>query len=216
MKKEHQVFVDELRKHGDARRAFIAAYPHTTVHTGTIQTLLQRPDIAEQLKDVEINKDLSGIKRDEPQKEIFVQEFLAYGDYLQAYNKAFPGTRYPEKAALDLLNTGWVQQRIRQFRSRADELLAQQLATKQEFIFLSYAQKRDLLRRIATGVELGWKSIRIGDEWKLQQLPADFSDRLRAIEIDNRMSGDNNPEKNEKQEIITFNTLVLHGKEYEL
>lgn len=150
---------------------------------------------------------MSSIKR---QYQVFIDEMVKHGDQVQAYKTAYPNCRNEATARVNsyrLLQNATIQKAISEEAEKLRSIATQQAITelKEEIKgnVLSALEKRLLLRQIACGeIEIPVKK----PVWdKLQgkfvfvpivEVP-DYGARIRAIEVDNKMSGDNAPEKNE-------------------
>lgn len=157
MKREYDIFVNNMIRHGDIDKATIAAYPHTADDCKTRRTyagrLMKHPTIIE------------AIKR----------------------------------------RGGVIGKVVQQEEERALAELAQEIKEelKQEYreILLTAVRKREILKQIAEGqLEILVRK----PVWDKQQgkfvtvpvmEPPSHKDRLAAIELDNRMSGDDAPQK---------------------
>lgn len=58
-------------------------------------------------------------------------------------------------------------------------------------VILTFAKKRELLAKIASGELTNEKIVVINGEIERIKCPADLTERMKAIEIDNKMSGEN-------------------------
>lgn len=143
--------------------------------------------------------------------DVFVKEFLSHGDHIQAYRKAFPTRKNFKDCAPRVLRNPLIQKRIREISQQADEIFAQDLANEKKLLFLTYAEKRDLLRRIALGEEKVKKNMQVNGKWELMDMPADMDDRLRAIDIENRMTGDYSAEKIEMDQKLKGFIINING-----
>jgi len=124
LKREYQIFVDEMVKHGDENKAILKAYPHLKGDAKRIRTYCGRL-----MKNVEVREAIN--------------------------KKASKIANLATKKAVEALK---------------DEIVAE---------VLTVARKREILHKIAT------------DDKK------DLFARMKAIEIDNKMAGDNAPTKAE-------------------
>lgn len=87
-----------------------------------------------------------------------------------------------------------VQGYLRDSREKIDtivtETLITEIAEKQSITLLSSARKREILEKIAEGKHLITKTIVVDGRIKKVKVKPDFRDIMKAIDLDNRMSGD--------------------------
>lgn len=129
------------------------------------------------------------------EQEHFIKEMLEHGDKTRAYIAAYHGInpKYACGSAYRLLKRPHIQDALKDLDTHALKKAEQDTGFK--FILFTYAEKRDLLRRIALGETLVIKRQMKNGEWKTKELIPSFADRLRAIDIDNRMAGEYAPDK---------------------
>lgn len=120
--------------------------------------------------------------------KIFVKWMAKTGDHILSYQKAFPQADRKTAATNGgrLLKNAEIAEAIRQqaekISKKAEKEAVEELKEEIKGDVLTAAQKRELLRQIANGEEINGKR-------------PSFQDRLKAIEIDNKMAGDNAPDK---------------------
>lgn len=125
----------------------------------------------------------------------FAEAYARKPDKIKAYREAYPSVKTDESArvnATKLLKEPTIQAVIATKRSElttiADAIVVNELKEDRKRVFLSVADKREILYNIAQGKEkipvLDKNGNRIG--WKRP----DFTERVKAIELDNEMTGD--------------------------
>lgn len=148
----------------------------------------------------------------------FAQEYCSHGDRTKAYMTAYPNAKdtTARVKSYDMLRKPEVQQFIREYTEMADAVklkvmdkvearAVERLADKLVTMILTADQKKEILRQIAMG-ELRektykpvWEEDDQGNGKWVSKLVAiaepTMQDRLKAIEIHNKMTGDNAPDK---------------------
>jgi hypothetical protein len=81
-----------------------------------------------------------------------------------------------------------------------------------DFPDFTQADKLDLLRRIALGQELVEKNVCTDGVWALKAVAPDITDRLRALDMHNRLSGEYATGKNKELPKIDGYTIHINGK----
>lgn len=145
-----------------------------------------------------------------PEHRVFIREMATGSHTVTAYQKAFPRCQSDKAAkqnAYRLMKNADITDAIQQERQRLNALAQQAAVAKiAETTFtdvLTLTEKRNLLKQIALGdIEIDTKRPMwdpIGRKFVAVPVKAipNFSDRMRAIEMDNRMSGDNAPDKHQ-------------------
>lgn len=144
MKKQHQIFVDEMVKHGDQIKAYMTAYPKAKEETARVESyrLLQIPTVSEAIKEhSEKIKAIATQKAAEELKEVIV------GNTLTAHRK----------------------------REILHGIAEGTLAIKVKKRFWDKVQEKYVIKEVS-------------------QFP-DHTTRMKAIDLDNKMTGDYAPEK---------------------
>lgn len=132
-----------------------------------------------------------------PEHKIFIKHYVKTGNHIVSYQKAFPhadrktaatnGGRLLKNAEI----ASAIQDAANKISKKAEEKAVEELKEEIKGEVLTALQKRDLLRRIAKGEEVNGKKPGV-------------MEMLRAIELDNKMAGDNAPERKD---------LTTKGKE---
>lgn len=157
---------------------------------------------------------MSSIKR---QYQVFIDEMIKHGDQVKAYKVAYP--KASDEAArvnsYKLLQNATIQSAVKKgadkIRSLAENKAVEELKDEIKANVLSALQKRELLLKIATGaIEIptkrpAWDS----EQRKYVMVPVidvpDFGERMKAIDLDNKMAGDFAADK---KDITSNNTNI--------
>lgn len=121
------------------------------------------------------------------QKKLFVQEVKTHGDVRTAFAHAYPACK-PEQSE-DRLRSLLLDASIADALRDTSCSSLPEPAT-QEPVNFTFAEKRALLRRVALGIEKITKRVKVDGEWQWEEQPISMADRLRALEMDNRMAGE--------------------------
>lgn len=124
----------------------------------------------------------------------FIAEYVRTSDDIHAYRTAYPRTQSNEAARVSasrLLKNPTIKNEIATLRTalvaKADEQALNEIAAERKFIFLSIAEKRELLCKIARGRVKVFYQDRDGNKrWKTP----DPAERIKAIELDNEITGE--------------------------
>jgi hypothetical protein len=142
--------------------------------------------------------------------QVFIREMIKHGDERKAYKKAYPNTTKEDairKGCHRLSQNVTVQAAIRTEAEKIQAIATQEAITelKEEIKaeVLTAAQKREILFKIANGLlEIPTKKP-VWDHMAkkyvfvpMLEIP-DHAARMKAIELDNKMSGDIAPSKHE-------------------
>ena len=136
------------------------------------------------------------------QWQVFINEMIKHGDKVRAYKTAYP-TAKSERSALNnsarLLKNDAILSAIKSGQAKAAELAqnaAVEAASKNELgTLLTAIEKRSILAKIARGEQdvQEFAITKMGPiEYTRKPNPQEIS---KAIEIDNKMTGDNAPSK---------------------
>lgn len=150
------------------------------------------------------------------QHEIFAREMAKHGNAVKAYKSAYCKVKSDKTAltnASRLLKNATIKEAIaeesKKIATLATQAAAEELKEEIKASVLSAARKRAILRQIAEGeLQIPAKKPVWDREQKkyvfvpILELP-DHAARMKAIEIDNKMVGDNAPEKH-----LNYNTDV--------
>ncbi|WP_343302863.1 terminase small subunit [Chitinophaga niabensis] len=123
-----------------------------------------------------------------PEHKNFIKHYVKTGDHIGAYQKAFPHSDRKSAATNGgrLLKNEEIAEAIRREASKiskkAEEKATNELKDEIKGEVLTAIEKRDLLRRIAKGELVNGKK-------------ATIAEMIKAIEVDNKMGGDNAPDK---------------------
>jgi hypothetical protein len=218
MKKEHEVFIKEMLEHGDKNLAYSKAFPNSTSRASNnagAWRLMRLPKIKERLKDVIVNDAVVQTELHLAEKEIFACDFVLHNDVKKAYKAAFPEKPFNQPNATAMLRSRYVQAKIKELRAEADKLVIADLKQQREFLFFTYAEKRDLMRRIALGDVTIKKNVWEDGRWVMKDVPVDMADRLRAIDIENRMTGDYSPDRIQVEQYIKGMIINITGEGWE-
>jgi hypothetical protein len=218
MKKEHEIFIAQMKEHGDKIIAYRAAYPNCISAGGASSgalRLMRQPHINERLKDIAPVKKKIKPEMYLTEKDVFTREFALSNNIKEAFKIAFPGRPFTKSAARMIHTSSYIQGKLKELKAEADKLVIAELKQQREFLFLTYAEKRDLLRRIALGEETIKKRVWENDRWIMKDVPADMDDRLRAIDIENRMTGDYSPDKLQVEQYINGFIIKITGDGWE-
>lgn len=217
MIKEHEVFIAQMKQHGHKRMAYQAAFPgveKSTAYAGA-KRLLAIPEIAAQLENVPINTRRQQRRCLSAANMHFVKQFVKSANAVAAYKEAYPTATeaVAARGSKRLLENPLVQAELREFRDIMRTQALQEIKDELKAIMFSYNEKRGLLRDIALGHVNIKKQVKQGNEYVLVEAPVDMADRLRAIEIDNRMTGDNAPDKLQIRQTIDEMIITIDGNE---
>lgn len=135
---------------------------------------------------------------------IFVREMNKSGDKIQSYMKAFPKCNSRKSAATNaekLLKRNEVYSLLKinpEMQLEARKITLNELKDELKIDVLAASEKRDILRKIVTGeLVINEHFIkRDGSVGKFQRKP-NATEIMKAIEVDNKMAGDDAPEKHE-------------------
>lgn len=138
-------------------------------------------------------------------------------DRTEAYLKAFPGSarktaqnqvsRFGKDAGI----MGYIQERSKSFSQVVEATLNQELANQKVGEILTNLRKREILAKIASGKMKTEKIVWVDGKQKRVKCLPDFTDIMKAIDIDNKMSGDNvqpKPAQIKKAEEVTKVVVV--------
>lgn len=134
--------------------------------------------------------------------KVFIKEMNKTGDKIASYLKAYPKCKSRASARVNaskLLHNATVVGLLKQtpvIQQEARSLAINELKDEIKFDALTVSEKREYLRRLAFGeVDIEEHFVkRDGTVGKYFRKPSAF-ERMKAIEIDNRMAGDDAPEK---------------------
>lgn len=148
---------------------------------------------------------------------LFIKEMNKSGDKIQAYMKAFPKCKSRKSAATNaerLLKKEEVLNLLKinsAMQLQARDITLNELKEEIKLNILTSFQKRDILRRIAKGVlMIDEHYVRKDGTVGKYQRKANAFEILKAIEVDNRMAGDDAPEKYEHN--VTFDISAIYKK----
>lgn len=165
-----------------------------------------------------------------PEWKKFIREMNKHGDAIEAYLKAYPKATSRKSAATSaerLLKKAEIQRLLKsnpEIQQKAMEKAIEELKEELKFEVLESAKKRQILYDIATGVhkpkEYFTKKDGTVGSYSRDSSPVEI---MRAIEIDNRMAGDDAPQKHDhtvktdiadiyKQALQLKNALKDQGK----
>ncbi len=145
---------------------------------------------------------------------VFVTEMNKTGDKTESYLKAFPKCKSRESArvsATKLLQNATVNSLLKALpaiQKAAREKAVEELKDEIKFDALSVSEKREVLKKIALG-ELPIEDHFIkkdGTVSKYNRKP-NAIERIRAIEIDNRMAGDDAPQMHKVDVVNNFTNI---------
>jgi hypothetical protein len=150
--------------------------------------------------------------------QVFINEMIKHGDKISAYKKAYPSCKTEGSAkanATRLLTNATICQMIAKGAAKASEIangLAIQAAGESEaIVLLSAIEKRQILSQIARG------ELKIQEHYftKAGAIPYDrkpnANEIAKAIEIDNKMTGENAPEKVDVNANVETVTRIGYG-----
>lgn len=127
------------------------------------------------------------------QWEVFINLMVEDGDEIKAYRTAYPRTTSDAGArvsAARLLKNATIKNEIatrkRAIVAKADDLAAHDLKEERKRLYLTISDKREILYHIAKGKKM---KVTDKDGNTVYRYPDD-RDRIRAIELDNEISGD--------------------------
>jgi len=126
-------------------------------------------------------------------KKLFVQEVKTHGDVRTAFAYAYPNCKAEQ--AEDRLRALLLDASIAEALKDTSCTSLSEPAT-QEPVNFTFAEKRALLRRVALGIEKITKRVKVDGEWQWEEQPISMADRLRALEMDNRMAGEEGDAEN--------------------
>lgn len=139
----------------------------------------------------------------------FISEYCKTGDHIEAYKKAYPQakTQSARVNGLRLLNNATIKQGIKQFEAKvsipAAEEAKEELKVEIKTEAFTAARKKEILRLIAEGKEMN-KEYRMQRDESGKKVPVlvgvkppTLQDRMKAIELHNKMTGDDAPIKQE-------------------
>lgn len=145
-----------------------------------------------------------------PKHKRFADEYIKHGDATKAYRAAYPKVK-EETARVNsykALQNTTVQDYIKERSDKITEIANQKLAETQFKDLLTTAEKRFILRQIARGELLEeYNQVLKGELKKVKRLP-NLIERIKAIELENRMTGDHN-EKSEASIIDKDGNVVF-------
>lgn len=133
--------------------------------------------------------------------KIFINEYLIDGDKKRAYKVAYPNCTdlTALSNSLRLLQKSYISERIKEETARIEQdaynQLVQDEKDKRQYKILTTLQKRELLYQIAFGeIEIEMKKVVFDPIQKKFDTVTiigkpDFSERLKALDMDNKMSG---------------------------
>lgn len=141
--------------------------------------------------------------------QVFVDEMVKHGDHVKAYMMAYPKAK-KESARVksyNLLQNDTLKKMIAEqsdkIRSEAHKQAIVELKEEIKANILTRIQKQEILYKIATGEHLNEKKKPVFNpiSKKFETIivieKSDDVAMMKAIEIENRMTGDNAPEKRE-------------------
>lgn len=126
------------------------------------------------------------------QKKLFVEEVKTHGDVRKAFENAYPACK-PAQAE-DRLRTLLMDEAVAD--ALKDTSYTGSPIQDAAPVNFTFAEKRALLRRVALGIEKITKRVKVDGEWQWEEQPVSMADRLRALEMDNRMAGEEGKEDN--------------------
>jgi hypothetical protein len=148
---------------------------------------------------------------------LFIKEMNKTGDKIEAYLKAFPKCRSRKSAATNaerLLKKGDIFNLLKinpAMQLQARTITLNELKDEIKSDVLSSFKKRDILRRLAIGeLLIDEHYIRKDGTVGKYQRKANAFEILKAIEVDNKMAGDDAPEKYEHN--VTFDISAIYKK----
>lgn len=132
----------------------------------------------------------------------FINEMNKTGDRVDSYMKAFPKVKSRKTASVNatrLLKNATIKNLLKTSPSIVEEARAKAVEELKEEIkadILTATQKREILHKIATGAhQVAEFFIKRDGTVGSYRRPATPAEIAKAIEIDNRMAGDDAPEK---------------------
>lgn len=148
---------------------------------------------------------------------LFIKEMNKTGDKIQAYMKAFPKCKSRKSAATNaerLLKKEEVLNLLKinsAMQLKARDITLQELKEEIKLDVLASSEKRDILRRVVTGkLLIDEHYIRKDGTVGKYQRKANAFEILKAIEVDNKMAGDDAPDKHDHK--ITFDISAIYKK----
>ncbi|HRH83588.1 MAG TPA: terminase small subunit [Bacteroidia bacterium] len=135
------------------------------------------------------------------QQKSFADHYIMHGDKMAAFKKFYEtdNENTINSNSTRLLKNAKIKEYIKQQRQKIDEIatnkVLQELAEREAANLLSVIEKRSILAKIARGEQVipDFISGKYGAEEVLRVPTA--NERIKAIDTDNKMTGDNMPTK---------------------
>lgn len=144
------------------------------------------------------------------QYQIFVREMNKHGDYTKAYAKAYPKAKVTSarvkgyQLSQNVTISGLIKANSDKIDALAAKEATQRLQKEIVYDVLTATRKKELLRLISEGKMMHkvlkpiWNDeIKKWESTVIAISEPSLMDRLKAIELHNRMTGDNAPEKSD-------------------
>lgn len=143
--------------------------------------------------------------------------------YVEAYLLVYPNAT--KKTAQNQVGTfrrdlgvmGYIEAGLKRISDKIEEKTTTAIANETITNILTVARKREILSRIASGEFETEKLVQVKNletdkwEWKKLKVKPDFNDIIKAIDLDNKMAGDNvqaKPNQVAKAEEVTKVVVV--------
>lgn len=150
--------------------------------------------------------------------QIFINEVIQHGDKIRAYKAAYPSCKTDGSAktnATRLLKNATICEMISKGAAKASDIancIAIQAAGEQEAVVLLTAiEKRSILSKIARGEFKVQEHILLKDKAIAYLRDPNANEVAKAIEIDNKMTGENAPEKVDVNANVKTVTRIGYG-----
>ncbi len=140
--------------------------------------------------------------------KIFVKEMNKHGNYVQAYKKAYPSAKPTtcRVSGYKLTQKPTIASELRRYNAKieaiATQRAAEELKNEIKIEVLTAERKKEILRLIAEGKEMQKEYKPELDEETNKMVPKlvafkspTILDRIKAIEVHNKMTGDEMPQK---------------------